>query len=376
MQRTDRAGRWSGIRAPRPRWPTILGATAAAQFIALAFGLTLGTAAGTRAEAAGVTVLTYTPDRIVLGEAPYVIVRGLLVNRSGIPAQDIRVSMRLRQSPAGEILAGPGYGLSWLGTLSPGEAGPFSVAVRFCCPEDVGAYDFDVSWRGATQERYRDLVGEPHAVHVLAGLPRLYGELVNTGSAFTDASSTRVYVGFWDGSRLVDARAAVLPVFYEDGPGGAAHPPGFRMPWSTTLPEKPYDRVEVWPVADRYPAGWYPVPLGVRDVAVLPAEAGVVVTGEVYNCGTAPASDLLVMVIARDAERQVLQFDRAALTVPETLPPGAAGTIEVTWPGANSEVATSSVSLVALALDAQQERPVAVPCDGTAGRLFLPRTDR
>ncbi len=328
---------------------------------------------GSSATAAGVVVQTFTPDRIVLGEAPYVIVRGLLVNRSSVPAQDIRVTLRLRDAPGGEILAGPAYGLSWLGTLSPDEAGPFSVAVRFCCPEDVGAYDLEVSWRGASEERYRGLVGEPQQVRDLAGLPRLYGELANVGGAFTDASTTHVYVGFWDGPRLVDARAAVLPVFYEDGPGGMAHPPGFRMPWSTTLPEKPYDRVEVWPVAERFPAGEYPVPLGVRDVEVWPAEVGVVVTGQVYNCGAAPATAMVLMVIAYDWSGQLLQFERASLALTGALQPGAAGTIEVTWPGASPAVATGRVALVAFALDAQPERPLAVPCDGTVARVYLPR---
>lgn len=357
LKRCEVPERWKG-----PLW-----------LVAAVLAPVLALAPPTPARADGLSVIQYTPSIIEFGGQPSVLVRGLIRNDSAVAAADIHVTMHIRRSPGGEELAPPGYGKSWLGTLSPGETGPFQTLVHFCCPEEIGHYEFEVDWRGSSVERYRDVAARAGITRTVAGSKFLFGELLNTGTGFTDASTTRVYVGFFHGERFVDGRSALVPVFFDDGDGGMGQPPGFRLPWSTSLPDLPYDRIELWPAVEAFPAGGYPVPLGVHDVTVASAARGVTVSGMLHHCGTQPVENLVLLVVARDDEGQLLQFDKAYLAASSPILPGAAGGVSVEWRSAGPEVLGSRVELSAFSLEQQPERPSGEPCGGPRARLFLPR---
>src|SRR5262245_30879880 len=60
-----------------------------------------------RVQSGGMEVLSYTPGRIELGGSPFVIVRGVLRNDTGVVATDVQITLRIRRSPGGELLAEP-----------------------------------------------------------------------------------------------------------------------------------------------------------------------------------------------------------------------------------------------------------------------------
>jgi hypothetical protein len=323
-----------------------------------------------------VTVVQYTPGTIILGGSPYVIVRGLVANDSGVIAREVTVTLTLRRGPGGEVLSRPAVGLSWLSALSPGERGPFQVSVPFCCPEEVGHYEFAVSWRGASRPRYRELAASAAVTRTVQGRPVLFGDLTNVGDGYTDASTTRVFLAFWDEERFVDGRSAVLPLPFDDGPGGAGQGPGLAIPWSVGLPELAYDRFEIWPMAEAFPEGGYPLPLGMRAVTMAPQAAGVVLRGRLFSCATRPATAALVLAVARDGAGRPLAFDHAFLDIDPPLAPGLGGQVTLTWPEAPPEVAGAEVALLALGLDEQPERPEAALCADPRPRLWLPALEQ
>jgi hypothetical protein len=332
--------------------------------------LALAAAGPAGAQGGGVEVVAQTPGRAQLGGQTYVVVRGLLANRGPVTAADIEVTLRLRRSPGGEQLAPPGIGLSWLDPLLPGETSPFAVLVRYCCPDDVGAHDLSLGWRGGATAPYRGLRASAQALRETPAGPRLFGSAVNGGEGFVEASTVRVYAGFWSGADLVDARAVLVPAVFDDGPGGMALGPGQSLPWSTTIPTGAYDRVELWARSEPYPAGVFPVPLGVTETAVRPAPDGVTVVGRVRNCGLEAAPDLYALLVARDATGAPLQFLGQPLTGVD-LAPGAARAVALSWPGAVAASRPATVTLEAFALAQQLERPAAYPCRELA-RRFLP----
>jgi hypothetical protein len=327
----------------------------------------------TPARADGLSVIQFTPSVLDFAGHPAVLVRGLIRNDTGVAAGDIQVAMHLRRSPGGEELVPPGFGKSWLGTLSPGETGPFQTLVHFCCPEEIGHYEFEVEWRGTSVERYRAVEAQAGITRTVDGLNILYGELINTGTGFTDASTTRVYIGFFQGDRFVDGRSALVPVFFEDGEGGVGQPPGFRLPWSTSLPDLPYDRIELWPAVEAFPPGDYPVPLGIRDTAIEPAARGITVSGTLRNCGTQPVEDVVLLVVARDSAGQLLQFDKVYLSATTPILPGSEGRVSVGWTTARPELLDSQVTMSAFSLQQQAERPADQPCGGPRASVYLPR---
>lgn len=336
-----------------------------------ALGLVMATVpAPVRGQAGGVEVVAYTPDRVVLGGQPYVIVRGILANRGPVVAADIQVTLRLRRGPGGELLAPPGNGLSWLGPLAPGQEGLFSAVVRYCCPEDVGEYELTLGWRGGATAPYRGLVATPQAMRDSPAGPRLFGTVENAGGRAVDASTVRVYAGFWSGAQLVDARAVLVPAVFDDGPGGMALGRGQSLPWSTTVPDRAYDRVEMWAASEPYPEGAYPVPLGASDVRVRPAALGVIVTGRVRNCGTRDVADVYALLVARDEAGAPLQFEGVFLPGVD-LPAGGAREVVVPWPGAEPTVLPAAVALEVFALVDQPDPPPESPCRAPVS-LFLP----
>jgi hypothetical protein len=329
-------------------------------------------AASGRATAAGVEVTQFTPTATTFAGQPAVIVRGLVTNGSGVAATHIDVGLRVRRSAGGEPLLPPAYGKSWLDTLSPGQTGPFSIVLRTCCPEEIGDYEFDVSWQGASRESYRALAAEGQVQRTVDDVEFLYGELANTGDGYVDASSTRVYIGFWRGADFVDGRSAIVPVVPEDGEGGMGLAPGERLPWSTSLPELTYDRVELWPMAEPYPPDRYPVPLGTGRATVTAAERGVEVKALLTQCGTRPVENIVFLLEARDADGRLTQFDKAILTTSRPMRPGEEGEVTITWPTARPEVREGTLRLRAFAIEEQPDRPPARPCGGPRAVLYLP----
>jgi len=301
---------------------------------------------------------------------------GMVENQGPQPAARVQVDLKARRTPGGEVLA-HGAGQSWLPVLDPGESGPFSVAVFYCCEQDVGEFDFSVDAVAAPARRYRDLAIEGIVTRPFMGAPWLYGELANAGETYLTAPATKVFVGFWQGADLAALDTARMPIFFGvEGAGSQAHPPGLRYPWAVRLPDVPYDRYQVWAYAEPYPGDLYPVPLGAADVAAERVGDDVTVRASVRHCGREPVASLVTMVVARDAEGRVVEFGRAALDLSAPLVPGAHALIAVAWPAAPPDVDPARVSLTPLALAAQAVRPVDPLCRPPAGRAWLPWLER
>ncbi len=309
-----------------------------------------------------VVIASYTPGRLVLGERRYVIVRGILQNHGPGPATDFQMTFTARREPGGEVL-GEGGGVSWLDALDAGESGPFTAVVPYCCPEDIGAYDLTLSAAPAPADRYRALEVTGQVRREAGGLPWIYGDLVNTGADFLDVSATDVYMGFWKGEDLVMLDTARMPVLHSLGdPTGQSHPPGWRYPWAVQVPDVPFDRTEVWFNAAAFPPEVFPVPLGAQAVAAAREGADIQVRATIAHCGLAPAENLVVMVVARDAEDRVVEFGLAQPRLAAPIRPGDRVPIHLTWPGARAEIEPQRLSLWPLALESQNQRPSAIPC--------------
>jgi hypothetical protein len=350
------------------------GVLALASGLALALASPAGPARMSLASPAApqVVVERYTPSVLDLGGRRYVMVQGMLINRGPGPAQDIHVSLVARRSPGGEIL-GEGGGMSWLDVLNGGESGPFSVAVPHCCPEDIGAYDFTVTVQPAPADRYLDLAVTGMVEREVNGGRWIYGDLVNTGDAFLNATATDVYMGFWDGEDLVKLDTARMPILHSlEGPTGQSHPPGWRYPWAMQVPTVKFDRTEVWTYAERYPPDVYPVPLGAQGVVAARDGADIRVTATVTSCGTERVGGLLIMVVARDAEDRVVEFGLAQPALASPLAPGDRRPVSLVWPNIRAEIDPAGVTLWPLALDTQGERPGAIPCLPLMPANFLP----
>lgn len=319
-----------------------------------------------------VVVQSYTPSVLDLGGRRYVLVQGMLINRGPGPAQEIHVSLTARRSPGGEIL-GEGGGMSWLDVLNGGESGPFSVAVPHCCPEDIGAYDFTVNVEPAPADRYLDLAVTGMVEREVNGGPWIYGDLVNTGDAFLNATATDVYMGFWKGEDLVKLETARTPILHSlEGPTGQSQPPGWRYPWAIQVPALAFDRTQVWAYAERYPPNIYPVPLGAQGVVAARDGADIRVAATVMSCGTERTEGMLIMVVARDAEDRVLEFGLAQPPLASPLAPGDRRPVSLVWPNARAEIDPAGVTLWPLSLDTQGERPGAIPCLPLVPGSFLP----
>ena len=325
-----------------------------------------------------VAVVNFTPeDRDLSG--PLFFVRGLLTNHGAGPVQDVQVHLVIRDAPGGRTLAeGNGFGL--LGVMGAGETGPFTAGMRFCCARDVGAYEWTVYSKDAPADRYRSFAVEHVVTRTVASEhgpdPVIMGDLVNTGDAYMNLSDTRLDIAFWSGDRMVELNPVRFPLVFTFGGVGQSHPPGFRYPWALSLPAKAYDRVEFWPQSTPFPAGSYPVPIGVRGAQATLDGSDIVVTAQLFNCGQVPAEDIVVVLDGRDEDDRPLAFAAGQLALNGPLQPGYEGPITVRWSNPSAPVDPARVRMVAMAQTTQSQRPDVVParwpCPNKRRWVWLP----
>jgi len=321
-----------------------------------------------------VEVLTHRAVRWQDAAVCRVHVKGLVVNRGPGLGGDIEVLLQVFDAPGGRLI-GQGFGFSWLGVLREGESGPFAATTSpFSCSEEVGQIVFDISAVPAYVDRYRGLEVRGIATREVEGQTNLFGELVNTGPEFLNAAdpNARVYVGFWSGEVLVDVIAARLPVFNIAGPTGQPHPPGFSYPWAANVPVEPFDRIDTWAKAPTYPPGVFPVPLGLRNVAVSVGETGLELVGSLYNCGVEPAEDIVVVLVARHEDGGVVQFAVGELKTGAPLDPGQSSRVMVVWPAARADVDPARVEAYPFAIQTQMVHSGLVPCTRQVDRAYVP----
>lgn len=325
-----------------------------------------------RPQAPRIEVVSFTPAEIVLGGRRTVMVRGLVANRGPGPAREIHVSLTARRAPGGEII-GTGSGMSWLGAMDEGEVGAFTAGLAICCLPDIGDYSFSTWAEPAVAPRYRDLDVDGLVRREVGAEHRIYGWLTNTGPAFLNASSLRVDAGFWKGDELIALHTARLPVQYSlDGSTGQSLPPAAAYPWAITFQDPTFDRYQVWVYAESFGADEFPIPLAADHVVAARAGDDVVVRGTVRNCGVATARAAVLVVVARDAEQQLLEFGRATLGLESPLAPGDRQPFALTWPAVGAVVETARVSAQAYAVETQAVRPREAPCAGIEPRGYVP----
>jgi hypothetical protein len=301
------------------------------------------------------------------------LAEGMLVNMGAESETDIDVKMSAFDESGHEL--GSGYGSSWLEPLESGETGPFSAATsQFDCDATVAAVEFDITSQATTQRRYRDLEPTGMVVRESDGQATLFGELVNTGPSYLNAgdADSRIYVGFFRGEVLVDLAAAKRPTVNTPGPVGQPHPPGFRLPWSAVVPEAEYDRWTVWPIATEYPAGVWPVALGVRELQIESDGGAVKVGGTLYNCGSLEALDVLLMLVGRGQDNLLSGFDLHVVQTRDPIPPGDEIRFSARWGSVGSDTDPRLIEVHPFSLQSQPVSPGLVPCSRLVGRLALP----
>jgi hypothetical protein len=323
-----------------------------------------------------VEVLSYTPRLGILGGQPYVFVRGMLQNRGPGVAHDIQIALQVFGSdPVTPI--GVGGGVSWLDSLDAGESGPFSLAIRHCCPEDFLEYAFAIDVGRAGRRPYRQLSFEQVTRWDADAPPRLTGWIRNRGDAFLNAPSVDIYASFWSGEEMVALETARLPILYSlEGPTGQSLPPGAAYPWSMQLPEADFDRYELWHNGDPYPEGSFPVPLGYLPDRQRREGSDIVLEGSLRHCGREAVTVALLMLVGRDGQGRVLDFKLLQLITDEAIPPGSLGRLVARWPDAPADLDPAEVTLLPLALDVQDQRPASFPCAPPVAGVYLPMLAR
>ncbi len=323
-------------------------------------------------EAPRVEILSFAPRLEKLAGQDYIFVRGLLINRGPGPAAGIQVDLRaFGEDPDSPIAQGGG--VSMLDGLDSGASGPFSVALRYCCPDEVRDYRFSVQARAAAEPPYRALqVENVHQIEEAEG-PVISGELLNGGQAVLLAPSIDVHAGFFSGQDLVALRTARMPIHYNASePTGQSHPPGLRYPWQIALPDLDYDRYELWTNGDAYPDGLFPVPLGFDVRSRRRDGADILVSGWLRHCGQQDSEAALLMLSGKDDRGRVRDLRLLALVAQDAIPPGDRGWLEARWPDASPAVDLGRVELTPLSLSVQARRPAALPCAPMSHLGLLP----
>jgi len=318
-----------------------------------------------------VVVERFTPREAELAGRRYVFAQGMLANHGPGPAADIHVVLTVRRTTDGETLKGGGT--SWLDVLDAGESGPFSVPIAHCCAAELADYTFTLFSTRAPGPRYRDLAVEAPVERDVDGARWIYGDLANSGDAFLNAPTTRLFMGFWAGDDLLEIETARLPVVFDVAdPVGQSHPPGWRYPWAVHVPDVSFDRTTTWTYAESYPSGVYPIPLGVEGIAAARDGPDVRVEATLTHCGTGAVENVVVVVVARDAIGRVVEFGRAQPELAAPLPPGGRAPLVLIWPNARAEIDPARVTLWPLALETQAIRPIDIPCRPQAPQGYLP----
>jgi len=334
-------------------------------------GGTLGPLPSTAAEPS-LEVVTYTVADREIGRLR-IYVEGVVVNRGPGPATGLQMRMTSR-SRSGDVLdVSPGT--VWIDDLAEGATSPFSVSPPFCCAADIDRVAFALEASAAPGSPYDALAVEGVFTRDVSGAPFVFGELANLGDHYVSAAEQRLYVGFFAGERLLGIRAASMPINYGAGYPGRAFPPGYRLPWSSGVPDEAYDRLETWVRVISFPPGVYAAPLGLRLESVVRDANGVLMTGLLYNCGTVPVVYAEFVVVGRDAAGRIAQFAWTGIEG-GVLQPGDSGRVQIRWRTARSEIDLSRVSVDAFSVELQVARPPELPCGALARRAYLPSAAR
>lgn len=286
---------------------------------------------------------------------------GEVVNDGATAVGQVEVVARFRDRPGGMLLA-TGTTIALLPELAPGERSPFLLLVGPLEPTAVGHVDVALVVPGAEGVRERGLAVASIVTRTVAGVPAVFGRLVNAGPNTASASHTNVVAAIWDDGGLRELRAATMPIRYEPGTVvGQGHPPGVDYPWFMRLPEAPWTRLEWHVVARRYADGAWPVPLGIVDVRREDDGATPRFRGRIVHCGVRDAVDVAVVSSVLDG-RGVVTFSLAAAVLAPPLRPGESRPLDLRWPGIAPDVDAAQVTLLALALDDQPLPPRQMPC--------------
>ena len=301
------------------------------------------------------------------------IVRGLVRNSSEAARE--WQGTRLELLDADDAVLAAGVGAPLLPALGAGEDGPFEARAVVLEADAPAVQRIRLQPLGGRErpDRDRSLRLGSVITTTLGGATSLLGELENEGALFLQAAETRLHVAFFEDERIVALRAATIPVRYGRGVDGQGHAPGERYPWLLPWPEARALPWRAWLVSEPYPAGRWPVPVGLVDLRHRMEPSGDRrYTAELVNCGFRRVAEARVLVVERDEQGRPMRFAAADLALRGPLGPGNAAPVDITVSGFGGD--GLQLTLHAHALASQAVAPSAWPCRERPryGRLWLP----
>jgi hypothetical protein len=251
---------------------------------------------------------------------------------------------------------------------------PFEVLVRGSDPEGRG-YDVSASGDPSGVDRYRGLEATELVRRDRPAGPRVYGELTNGGTGWPAISAMAANAVFWQGEDVVRIEAVSLPRRQAAGPAQTLAPGG-ALPFGFPVPDVAHDRYDLWWDALPQPAHHYAVPLEASAIQLTVEDRRVDAAATIRNCGFRPVTEVVVVVVGRDANARIEDFAWQLAEAQPALGPQRAARLTASWPDAPWIAAAGVRTLAVHAVDTQPLASPGGPCGLLWGRALVPRLFR